>query len=152
MSHRNNRVLPTLTALGVGVALAAAALAAQAQSGGNRGAAAAGQMNRPAVTLPSQATGRTLPAQATGRTLPAQATELPQAGQDGITTALENIDNEFAKQVVSGELSGKDIAVDRADPEAKDIVAAAGDDLEGREVAKSKGAELPEESKVEPTE
>lgn len=152
MSRFHTQVLPTLTALGVGAMLTVAAVAAEAQGVGNRGAAAAaGQAQRPAMTLPSQATQRTLPSQASGVTLPSQAQSLPaQASQDGPATAVDNIDNDFARAVVSGELSGKDIAVDRAADEAKDIVAGAGEDLDGREVAESKrGEPLPDEDQEE---
>ena len=152
MFRCHKRVLPTLTALGVGAVLTAAAIAAGAQGAGNRGAAAAGQAQRPAMTLPSQAAGRTtLPPQASGVTLPSQAQSPPApASQDGITTATGNIESEFARSVVSGELSGKDIAVDRANEQAKDIVAAAGENLDGREVAEAKrGEPLPEQAQEE---
>lgn len=99
MSCHQKRFVPALSALGVSALLVVAAFAAnvaEAQSPGNRGAAAAGQMQRPAGAINSRMPQRALdriPQQAKDSALPLGGT-LPEAAQDGLAKAQEKAADE----------------------------------------------------------
>ena len=141
MSRCHNRVVPALLALGASALLAAAAFivnVAEAQSHGNRGAAAAGQMQRPAGAIndhmPQRAMER-IPQQAKDKALPLGGT-LPTASQDELAKAQEKAADE-AKAVApplggtlpeESQAEGLAIASEKAADEAKTVAAPLGGD------------------------